>query len=266
MINNIQNFFEITGEDYYSLGRVYIRSGEQEKGIDYYNSYLKEEQTKENRLFNIAFYFDRIQRYAKSLSIYESLRDRYPNNFQYFYYPGIIYQKQAEYQKSINYLKKAISLSTQNIEPWFQLAVTYEKKGNFTAAEKYFQKAIEKKPTFDLALNYLGYIYAENNQNLSKAKELINKALVIEPHNPAYLDSMAWCYYKKENYEKAGEYIKKAVKRIKEKNETDPLIYEHAGDIFHKKGDKKQAKKYWQKALSTGSPNKEKILDKMNSI
>ncbi|KKU44508.1 MAG: Pyridine nucleotide-disulfide oxidoreductase, partial [Microgenomates group bacterium GW2011_GWA2_46_7] len=47
------------------------------------------------------------------------------------------------------------------------------------------------------ALNYLGYIYAEENRNLDEAEQLVKKALDIDPDNGAYLDSLGWVYYKK---------------------------------------------------------------------
>jgi len=45
-------------------------------------------------------------------------------------------------------------------------------------------------------MNYLGYMWAERGVNLPKARELIEKAVKLEPKNAAYLDSLAWVIYK----------------------------------------------------------------------
>ena len=47
-------------------------------------------------------------------------------------------------------------------------------------------------PDFSEAMNYLGYMWAERGVNLSRAKELIDKAVKLEPKNAAYPDSLAW--------------------------------------------------------------------------
>ena len=47
------------------------------------------------------------------------------------------------------------------------------------------------------ALNYLGYMYAEDGIMLDQAQTLIEKALEIDPNNGAYIDSLGWVYFKK---------------------------------------------------------------------
>jgi tetratricopeptide (TPR) repeat protein len=53
-------------------------------------------------------------------------------------------------------------------------------------------------------------------------------------------------YYKKGEYAKALEYLKKAHELVPD----DPTIMEHVGDAYLKLNDKVNALKYYQKALS----------------
>ncbi|MFO1512142.1 MAG: tetratricopeptide repeat protein [Verrucomicrobiota bacterium] len=54
-------------------------------------------------------------------------------------------------------------------------------------AEKYFEKSIALSPTNSEALNYLGYMWAEKGEKLEQARELIERALKLEPDNAAFL-------------------------------------------------------------------------------
>lgn len=45
-------------------------------------------------------------------------------------------------------------------------------------------------------LNFLGYLMIDYEINLVEGVGHIKKALEISPLNPAYLDSLAWGYYK----------------------------------------------------------------------
>ena len=83
---------------------------------------------------------------------------------------------------------------------------------------KLLKKTIEINPKHDGSLNTLGYMYAEEGENLDEAMDLIIRALVIDPDNGAYLDSLAWVYYKKGEYQKAIEIIKRADQMLQ-----DPL-------------------------------------------
>ena len=42
------------------------------------------------------------------------------------------------------------------------------------------------------ALNYLGYMLADQNVRLQEAQDLVQKAVEQEPSNGAFLDSLGW--------------------------------------------------------------------------
>ncbi|MBQ4480961.1 MAG: tetratricopeptide repeat protein [Victivallales bacterium] len=58
--------------------------------------------------------------------------------------------------------------------------------------------------------NSLGYILADHHQDLDEAKRLIEFAVKASPTSPAYLDSLAWVYYRLGNYGEALVYMGKA--------------------------------------------------------
>jgi len=59
--------------------------------------------------------------------------------------------------------------------------------------------------------NYYGYLLIDYNINIKKGIKLIQDALKTTPNNVAYLDSLAWGYYKSGKCKKALQMMKKVI-------------------------------------------------------
>lgn len=121
-----------------------------------------------------------------------------------------------------------------------------ERQKHFEQAEQYFRQVLELDPSNAMTLNYLGYMLADKGTRLPEALKLIRKAVDQEPWNGAYLDSLGWVYFKMSEYELAEDNLRQAVAR----NQTDPTVHEHMGDLYEKTGRIRQAAEQWQLSLS----------------
>ncbi|HYA15823.1 MAG TPA: tetratricopeptide repeat protein [Bryobacteraceae bacterium] len=124
----------------------------------------------------------------------------------------------------------------------FARGAMYERQKNYEAAEKAFRNVITAQPNNAGALNYLGYMFAERGVRLDEAKDLISKALEIEPGNPAYEDSLAWVFYHQDQLDQAEAEMQKALLKISD----DPTMHDHLGDIYFKQGKIREALKQWE--------------------
>ena len=97
-----------------------------------------------------------------------------------------------------------------------------------------------------MALNYLGYMLADQNMNLEEALNYIKRAVDIDPTNGAYLDSLGWAYFRLGKYDLAEENLTKAAQKIN----TDPTVHDHLGDLYQKLGKLKLAATHWERALN----------------
>jgi Flp pilus assembly protein TadD len=95
------------------------------------------------------------------------------------------------------------------------------------------------------ALNYLGYTYAEQGNRLDEAERLIRRALAIEPNDGFYIDSLAWVYYQRGDYQRAVEQLEHAIELAGE----DPTVTEHLGDAYEKTGRPREAIRVYEEAL-----------------
>ncbi len=121
-----------------------------------------------------------------------------------------------------------------------------ERQKHFEPAEQYFRQALDLDPANAMTLNYLGYMLADKSMRLPEALKMIRKAVDLEPMNGAYLDSLGWVYFKMGEYELAEDNLRQAVER----DQTDPTVHEHMGDLYEKTGRIRQAAEQWELSLA----------------
>jgi len=73
------------------------------------------------------------------------------------------------------------------------------------------EQALQKGLNDPLYLNYYGYTLIDHDMDIDRGISLVQKALIKEPKNTYYLDSLAWGLYKKGNCDKAYELMKLVV-------------------------------------------------------
>jgi tetratricopeptide (TPR) repeat protein len=127
---------------------------------------------------------------------------------------------------------------------YFLRGALHERQKKYDLAEAEFRRVLEINPESALALNYLGYMFADQNMKLDEAVKLIERALDIDPYNGAYLDSLGWAYFRQGKLELAEEYLLRALQRLS----RDPTIHDHLGDVYFKTGRFDLAEKAWERA------------------
>lgn len=88
----------------------------------------------------------------------------------------------------------------------------------------YFEKAIQMGEDDSIYLNYYGYTLIDKEIDVKKGIKVIEDALVQQPDNTYYLDSLAWGYYKEKRCREAQDLMKKVVDT---EGLKEPEIAEH---------------------------------------
>jgi tetratricopeptide (TPR) repeat protein len=156
-----------------------------------------------------------------------------------------IYFSQQKYRKLLTETEAALSLPNLPSRLLFNRAIAHEHFKEYEEVESSLKRLLAMEPQNSEGLNFLGYTYAEQKINLDEAEALIRRALNEKPDDGYYLDSLAWVYYQRGEYDKAIETQVKAISQISD----DPVMHEHMGDMLWKKGDRPKARDSWQKAL-----------------
>jgi tetratricopeptide (TPR) repeat protein len=189
----------------------------------------------------------------------EKAKARFRENFAGEFFQGLAYSRLKEYTNALAHftaaevIARATETNRLTAPFYFQMGAAYERTQNYTEAESYFRKCLSLSPEFSEALNYLGYMWAERGLKLGEARELIEKAVQLEPKNAAYLDSLAWVLFKLEKPQEALDWMLKAIEQA---DEPDPTLFDHLGDIYAALQRPDQAREAWRKALAI-EPNAE---------
>jgi tetratricopeptide (TPR) repeat protein len=172
-----------------------------------------------------------------------------PDDRQVYITLAQMYTRLRRFSDAEQALDKAEQLSAKPDDKeyiWFLRGSTFERAKRYPEAEQQFKKVLASDPDHASALNYLGYMLADQNTKLDEALGYIKHAVDLDPSNGAYLDSLGWAYFRLGKYEQAEDNLLKASQKIN----TDPTVHDHLGDLYQKTGRLKLAATNWERALT----------------
>ncbi|GMV99228.1 MAG: hypothetical protein AMXMBFR84_03670 [Candidatus Hydrogenedentota bacterium] len=142
----------------------------------------------------------------------------------------------------------------------YYLGSVYDELDRFADAERHLKACLEKDPLDPDIMNYLGYMYAEQNVKLDEAEKLLKRALEIDPGNGFYLDSLGWIYFRKGDAETSIKLIRRAIVSM---DRDDAILRDHLGDAYLLNGEIDKAMDHWQRARRL-DPELEGVQDKID--
>ena len=178
---------------------------------------------------------------------------------QIYYLLGAVAETQADDGEAYRYYKKSLAEDPRNVSVLQALAGLLSDLGREEETFQIFQKIIEMDSLNAVALNYVGYTYAERNDSLEYALQLVNRALDIDKDNGYYIDSRGWIFYMMARYEDALHELKRASEIVE-----DAVIYEHLGDVYRQLNDGIKAREAYEKALEL-DPSNNALMEKLST-
>ncbi|MDQ6964778.1 MAG: tetratricopeptide repeat protein, partial [Mariprofundales bacterium] len=166
---------------------------------------------------------------------------------------------QDHYQQLLDETSPALQQPPVSPRLLFNRAVSFEHFHRYDDAETMLKQQLQQQPNDPEALNFLGYMLAEQGVRLDEAEQLIRRALNSEPDNGYYLDSLAWVHYQRGEFIAAIKVQKRAIKQV----DSDAVMVEHLGDMQWKSGDHAEAKRSWSRALALKHPHPGMIRQKI---
>ncbi|HIQ37043.1 MAG TPA: tetratricopeptide repeat protein [Desulfocapsa sulfexigens] len=175
-----------------------------------------------------------------------------------------LYMEQKQLQKGYDILDIALVKYPDNAKIYFEYGILLEQDSLQQQAITHMKKVLELEPDHAEALNYLGYTWAENNVNLEKALEYIQKSMQLKPGSGYIQDSLGWVYFRMGKLDLAIKEILAALQL----EPNDPSIHEHLGEIYLKLGNKTKAKEAFKKAehLFSTLKHKVRIREKIDAL
>ncbi|MEM8949347.1 MAG: tetratricopeptide repeat protein [Pseudomonadota bacterium] len=163
---------------------------------------------------------------------------------------GNLLRRDELYERAEQAYSQAIErISAPQQEHWslfYSRGITYERTKRWPEAEADFLFALELQPEQPFVLNYLGYSWVDQGENLEQAEDMLNRAVRARPDDGFIVDSLGWVHYRLGEYDKAVEQLERAV----ELQPGDPVINDHLGDAYWKVGREREATFQWRRALT----------------
>lgn len=213
------------------------------------------------------------QLYDRLIQLSERSVKLYPDVPMFHVQAALAQRALLHWEKAIQSFQRAHALVENsqselvNHRFYFQYGLTLERAGRADEAGKMFEKAINLTPKEDIedaanTMNYLGFMWLDQEKHLDKAGELIRKANELQPDNAAYIDSLGWWYFKKGDYSNALKELQRALGLIKALESEDAEIVEHIAQTYVMMNDLEKARESFERALAL-LPTDPKLLKRL---
>lgn len=213
-------------DDYTTLARIYVISGNNDKAIDALERGIKQ----------------------------------YPDAMPIHHLQAGIYMENEDFLKAAEKLETMLVDETltdmYRSEIYTSLGDVYQQIENKQEQViTYYEKALELDRTNDMAMNNYAYYLSTHDGDLLKAKELISRAILFNPGSATYYDTFAWVMFRLGDLQEAKRYIDLAI--LSADQESDDAaqisdeILEHAAEIYNAIGQKDKAQEYRNRIINT---------------
>lgn len=159
-------------------------------------------------------------------------------------------REQRDYAGAAGVLKAGTERFKEDTDLIYEQAMMSEKLGRFDEMEAQLRRVIELKPDHHHAYNALGYSFADRNQRLPEAKELIERALKLAPGEPFIVDSLGWVEFRLGNLPEATKLLRQAMA-----GRPDAEIAAHLGEVLWASGAQDEARRVFADAAQRDPAN-----------
>ena len=169
-------------------------------------------------------------------------------------------QQAGEGERAKRLLDTSLNRFPGEVDLLFSRVLYFDSQGDLEGSERDLRSIIEIKPDDARALNHLGYMLANQTSRYDEALQLLERAIALNPGDPATTDSLAWAQYKLGRYDEALANIRRAFAAF-----PDPEVASHMGEILWAMGRREEALAVWERALEE-APNDPLVTEAMERL
>jgi tetratricopeptide (TPR) repeat protein len=221
----------------YDIAFAYEKILNYERSIEYYNLFLDSDPFFDPAWYNLGVIYNKLDRNDKALECYEYALALNPENFFALFNKGNLYSYKGDYSRALDAYLEYLELEEESSEAMAYAAECYDKLGDKDMARKYYNLAIEQDTEYPEPWFGLGMVELSMDNN-SEALHYFTRAVSLEATNPEY-----WYFMGKSEY-RDGDMLNAARAYI-EALRCDPFSDEAWRDI----GDIIITGKYYKKII-----------------
>ena len=250
---------------HYLLAMAYYRNNEKEKAEVQLKNIPGESNLYEDSIFLRVRILNEGDDNSEAIELLEGqISEAATRRPDFYILLASLYSENGAVERARQTYEQARRLYPEDVEVLYNYGIFLEKSGDSEAALATIQSVIALDPEHGAALNYVGYTWADNNRNLDKALEYIEKAVELLPEDGYVRDSLGWVYFRMGDIPRAIAELEKAAGMVEE----DPVIREHLGDVYLQNGEPDKALAAYRKSyeLYQDAEKKKSVGDKIDSL
>ncbi len=163
---------------------------------------------------------------------------------------SFLLREYREAQAAYNLVKAELDQKPDDTELLTELSLLCEKLKRYDEMETLLRQLMVKSPQEPHAFNALGYSLADRNIRLDEARQLIEKALQLAPHDAYIQDSLGWVLFRQGRQAEALRILQAAYK-----SKPDAEIAAHLGEVLWVMGQTREAGTIWREGLLLKADN-----------
>jgi Tfp pilus assembly protein PilF len=169
---------------------------------------------------------------------------------------GSVYASQGKAGLARDQYQAAVKQDPRNARAWSLLGDTAYLLKDYAGAERAYDSALDLDPSNGDLHNNLAWVFVQRERKLGTARDLVTKALELNPANrPYYLDTLGSILLKEGNAADAVIALEESVRTIPP-DQTGFLAeaYLHLAEAYRKTGDKNRADEAMKRRLQLLPP------------
>lgn len=232
------------------IGQLYDTADQHELANAVYDAIPSTSPMKPMAVVRVADNLDAMGNRPEAIRRLSNIVTTNPNDIDAISVLGDLLRSDKQYDKAADTYSKALAITGGKTPGdwrfYYVRGIAFERSDKFPSAEKDFLTALDLNPNQPQVLNYLGYSWVDKGMNLTRALEMIQKAVQASPNDGYIIDSLGWAYYRLGRYADAVTQLEQAATL----RPNDPEINDHLGDAYWRVGRKLEAKFQWNVAFA----------------
>ncbi len=205
-------------ETCYSCALAFIDNGLYQDAIPYLERAHSLNTTSTMVLYDLAYSYDRIMDFEKSIKYYKLYLDLDPYSDNAWYNLGIVYNKANEFAEAISAFDYAIAINDTYASAYFNKANTLANWEKYTEAIDIYKEYLNVEKNNPVAMYYIGECYEKLNDYTS-ALEHYNSVLAVDRQFADAWFGIGIVYYYQDKFEDAKQFMEKAIELDNENSE-----------------------------------------------
>ena len=238
----LKHFVSLKGPEkspaYYYLGQIAEEGRRNDEALSYYSQVVSGEhylpaQIRRARILAQQGQLDRGRDVLRNATTEDA-----EQRVQLYVAEAALLREAKRPEEAFDLLESRLAEQPEQPDLMYETALMAERLNKIELMEIRLRRLIELRPDNPQAYNALGYAYADRNERLPEARQLIEKALALAPDDGFILDSMGWVLFRQGDLAGALAYLERSYAK-----REDPEIAAHLGEVLWAMGRQDDARR-----------------------